>query len=340
MPTCALTASTPGALRRSPAAKRGVSAAESGRARAVFFGSGGFAVPILNALAEAPETDLVAVMTAPPRPAGRRAELTPTPVALRAAALGLPVFTPERLRTPDALAVLADLRADFGILSDYGKILPQAVLDLTPHGILNLHPSLLPRHRGATPIPATILAGDTETGVALFRMDAGMDSGDLLAEARVPLDGSEETPGLEPRLAAVAATLLRSNLAPWLAGDLVAVPQPATGVTTTRPLRREDGRLSPTQPAVELERAVRAYRPWPGTFLEIPGVRVAVLDAAVAPSATDDEPGTLVVDAGVPALATVAGRLRLVRVRPAGGSEMDGAAWLRGRPGVLGARVG
>jgi methionyl-tRNA formyltransferase len=262
-------------------------------------------------------------------------------VGERAAQLRLRVETPAKLRDLGVHAEFLSLRPEIGVLADYGKLLPQGFLDHPPHGILNLHPSLLPRHRGATPVPAAILAGDAETGVTLFRMDAGMDTGPIVASEAVALSGAEDAPALETRLSFVAAALLRRSLGPWLRGELPAVAQPDRGVSVTRPFRRADGRLDPAQPAAALERQVRALRPWPGTFLEVPGGRIAVLRAEVAPAKAGDEPGSLVPDAesGL-ALATARGRLRLVEVQPAGGRPMDGAALLRGRPGLVGARVG
>ena len=218
------------------------------RARTVFLGSGAFAVPVLAAVAAAPELSLEAVVTAPPRPAGRRAELTATAVGTAAAALGLPILTPERLRDPAFLGAFTAIRPAVGILADYGKILPAALLDLVPHGILNVHPSLLPRHRGATPIPAAILAGDATTGVSLFRMDPGMDTGPLVAVASTPLDPDEDAPALEERLAGLAAALVARSIGPYLRGEADPRPQPEEGITVTRPLAREDGRLDPTAP--------------------------------------------------------------------------------------------
>ncbi len=309
------------------------------RARTVFFGSGAFAVPILDAVLAAPGLALVAVVTAPPRPAGRRARPLATPVAARAAALPVPVLTPDRLRDPAFIASLAGLAPDVGVLADYGKILPGPVLDLPPHGILNLHPSLLPRHRGATPIPAAILAGDRETGVSLFRMDPGMDTGPLVAVEAAGLDPGEDAPSAEERLAELAAGLLLRSIGPYLRGELPPHAQPGEGVTVTRPLVREDGRLDPRRPATELERRVRALRPWPGTFLEIDDGRLAVLGAAVGEGSAGDVAGTIAADGSGVALATADGRLRLLEVRPAGGRPMDGAAYRRGRPAVVGARV-
>jgi methionyl-tRNA formyltransferase len=254
--------------------------------------------------------------------------------------MGLPLLTPERLRDPAFLETLAVLRPAVGVLADYGRLLPAAVLDLVPRGILNLHPSLLPRHRGATPIPAALLAGDAETGVSLFRMDPGLDTGPLVATARALLDAGEDAPHLEARLAGLAAALIARTIGPYLRGEVPARPQPDVGVTVTRPLRRGDGRLDATLPAALLERHVRALRPWPGTFVELPEGRLAVLRASVTDAVAGDVPGTLVAEGPGLALATGSGRLLLLEVQPAGGRPMDGAAYRRGRPTVVGSRVG
>jgi methionyl-tRNA formyltransferase len=310
------------------------------RTRTVFIGSGGFAVPVLRASLGHPGIDLVAVVTAPPRPAGRRGELASTPVA-RAVPPPIQILTPARLRAPGSLAELGALRPELALLADYGQIVPAPLLELR-HGALNLHPSLLPRYRGASPIAATILAGDQETGVTLMRMDAGLDTGDIVASERVTLTGDENAPGLEDRLAALAADLLERSLAPWLAGALAPRPQPVSGATMTRPLRREDGRLDPRRTAVELERQVRAYQPWPGSFVELAGVGRLVVWAA---SAADTSPGevatspTMLGTVGPHGLATAAGRLVLDEVQPAGGRRMPWADFVRGRPSVIGASI-
>lgn len=305
--------------------------ADAARVRTVFLGSGAFAVPALRALAGHPAIELVGVVTAPPRPAGRRLVPEPTAVALVAGELGLaPVLVPERLRSSTAVAEVLALGPDLAVLADYGQLVPPGLLALS-RGALNLHPSALPRWRGAAPIPATILAGDAVTAVTLMRMDEGLDTGPIVAVRTVPLTGAERAPDLEARLAAIAAELLAETLSDWLAGRIEPRPQPSTGVTTTRPLRREDGRLDPARPAAELERRVRAYLPWPGTFVELDGERLVVLAAAVAPTAAGDEPGRLVAEGRAPALATADGRLVLVEVTPAGRRPMAGDAWLRGR---------
>jgi len=310
-----------------------------GPVRVVLFGSGSFALPLLDSLVALPGVALVAVVSTPDRPAGRSAAPTPTPVVARARETGLPLFQPRSLRTTEAAEMLASLRPTVVVLADYGRIVPDALFAVPPAGFVNLHPSLLPRHRGATPIPAAIAAGDPETGVTLFLMDAGMDTGPIIATARRGLDGTETAPMLEAALAADAAALLAATLPEWLAGELRAIPQPETGVTTTRPLRREDGRLDPSGGADALERLVRAHLPWPGSFVETPLGRLIVTRAAVGPAEADDVVATIVADGDGLALATVDGRLRLLDVRLAGARSMTAAELRRGRPALVGSAV-
>jgi methionyl-tRNA formyltransferase len=313
-------------------------------ARTIFLGSGAFALPILAGLTGSPDVELVGVVTAPARPRGRRAQLRATPVAEAAADAGLPILEPRNLRDPEMRASLEAMGPDLIVLADYGRLVPAGLLDLPPHGALNLHPSLLPRHRGASPVPAAILAGDAETGVTLMRMDAGLDTGPIVAQARVALHGDEVAPELEGRLAGVAAALLANMLPGWLDGRLEVVPQSGEGATLTRPLRREDGRLDAARGAAELERQVRAYQPWPGSFVEQDGLRLIVWKATpMAPDAGPgpgqpgghdpggDVPGTLVPASDGLALVTASGWLRLDEVQPPGGRRMSGAAYRRGR---------
>jgi methionyl-tRNA formyltransferase len=308
-------------------------------ARTILLGSGSFAVPILDAVAAHPRVDLVAVVTAPDRPAGRSKALTPTPVAARARELGVPVLQPARVRSPEAVAALAALQPELGVLADYGQIIPAALLDLPRRGILNVHPSLLPRHRGATPIAATIAAGDAEGGVTIFRMDEGVDTGPIVATRAWPLDGTERAPALEARAASEGAELLRSTLGPWLDAAVNAHPQGAGGVTLTRPFRREDARLDPSRPAGELERRVRANEPWPGTFVDTELGRVSLLAASVGEARPGDEPGRLVEHDGRLALATADGRLVLEEARREGRRSSDGSEFLRGQRQLVGTSV-
>ena len=299
--------------------------------RTLFFGSGSVALPALTRLLGCDLVDVATVVTAPARPAGRKGVLTPTPVAQLALAHGLAVLTPSSLRDQSTLAQLRALQPGLIVLADYGRIIPAAVLDLPPHGALNIHPSLLPRHRGAAPVAGAILAGDRETGVTVMRMDEGLDTGPILAQVAVTLDGSEVAPELEERLATLGADLLIEQLPAWLDGSLTARPQAASGATLTRLLRREDGRLDPARPAAELERQVRAYQPWPGSFLEHDGTRLKVWAAGVLDQQVAVEPGAVVLTEGTLGLGTVDGVLRLDEVQPAGKRRMSGAEYRRGQ---------
>lgn len=312
---------------------------DSGGTRVVFFGSGSFALPILDVLRATPSVDVVAVVSAPDRPAGRGQAARSTPVIEAAREAGISVVQPTRLRDAEAIAALAAFDAELGILADYGRIVPPAVLALPPRGFLNVHPSLLPRHRGASPIPAAILASDPETGVSIIEMGAGIDDGPVVAQARHGLNGDERAPELEARLAALGADLLARTLAPWLGGTVRAERQDDDAATLTRPLRREDGRLDPALPASALERRVRAYAPWPGSYVETAAGRLNIDAATVTPSRAGDAAGTLVADEGGLALATSDGRLRLDDVRLAGTRRMSGAELRRGRPALVGESV-
>jgi methionyl-tRNA formyltransferase len=307
-------------------------------ARTIFLGSGGFAVPAAEALARDPRINLLGVVLAPAAP-----EVHPAldlPVAQWAARRGVGTYRPARLRDPSVIDGIARGAPDLLVLADYGKIVPQQILDLPRFGALNLHPSLLPRHRGATPIEAAILEGDKETGVSLMRMDAGLDTGPLIAQRRVPLRRDETAPQLEGILAGVAAELLTETLGPWLAGQLAPVPQAVDGVTLTRPLRREDGRLDPSRGIEFLDRQIRALQPWPGTFVETQFGRVKVLDARPLEAGSSRTPGQLIrLPANRLALAARDGLLELVDVQPAGGRRMSGAELLRGRPALAGSIV-
>ncbi len=226
--------------------------------RTVFIGSGGFGIPALRRLVARDDIELVGAVTAPPKPVGRRQELAPTEVGRFARDQGIaPILTPPRLRDSAAVDAIRRLEPELAVLADYGQIVPAALLEL-PYGALNLHPSLLPRHRGASPIPAAILAGDVETGVTLMRMDPGLDTGPIIAVRRTPLDGTETQESLLARLAAVAGEVLDASLEPWLRGELDQSPQPGDGATLTRPAEAR-GRAARSG-----EAGCRARAPGPG----------------------------------------------------------------------------
>ncbi len=310
--------------------------ADGSRVRTVFLGSGPFATGILDVLAAHPAVDVVGVVTAPPRPAGRGRQLEPTVIERRARALVIErILTPERLRAADATESVLALEPGLVVLADYGQLVPGAILRVA-HGALNLHPSLLPRHRGATPIPAAILAGDRQTGVTLMQMDEGLDTGPIAAQRIWPLDGTETAPILGSSLGHLAAELLAEELGRWLDGAIAPVAQPVDGVTVTRALRREDGRLDPRHSSAALERQVRAYQPWPGSFIDTIAGRIVVWRAADA-----DRTGSALAGELDPiGLATGDGRrLILEEVQPAGRGRMSWDALLRGRPSLIGSTV-
>jgi methionyl-tRNA formyltransferase len=303
--------------------------------RAVFFGSGSFAVPILDALVAMPGIRLDAVVSAPDRPVGRKAILTPTPVTAHARDLGIPMLQPSRVRTPESVAALRAVAPDLIVLADYGQLIPRELLDLPPRGFLNLHPSRLPRHRGAAPIPATILAGDVESAVTLIVVTDEMDAGPIVAVEPLEVRAGDTSVTLEKRAAGVAATLLTRALPEWLAGRLEARQQPRDGVTLTRPLRRKDGLLDPTRSAVELERQVRAYQPWPGSYIEIAPGRLIVWQAGVEPRQPRDAQGELVATRrdGI-GLVVSDGVLVLEEVQLAGKRRVSAAEFRRGYPSL------
>jgi len=303
--------------------------------RAVFFGSGCFAIPILEALVDLPGIRVERVVSAPDRPVGRKAIVTPTPVTARARELGLDLMQPSRVRAPEAVEALRAIGPDLAILADYGQLIPSALLDLPPRGFLNLHPSALPRHRGAAPIPATILAGDAASAVTLIVVTEEMDAGPIVAVEPLEVRADDTAVTLEERASLVAARLLTRALPEWLAGRLQPRVQPGEGVTSTRPLRRADGLLDSTQSALELERQVRAYQPWPGSHLETGVGRLIVWVASVAETESGDVPGGLFATReGGLALATANGRLVLEVVQRAGGRRMTAAEFRRGNPAV------
>jgi methionyl-tRNA formyltransferase len=265
--------------------------------------------------------------------------MTPTPIEDVARGIGIDVvLAPERLRDAASVDAILALRPRLAVLADYGQIVPSTLLDLES-GALNLHPSLLPRHRGATPIPAAILAGDRETGVTLIRMDEGLDTGPIVAQRSVPLDGTETASSLEAELRDLAATVLDDSVGPWLRGELPPRPQAEDGVSLTRPLRREDGRLDPERPAALLERQVRAYQPWPGSFVDTIAGRMVVWDVDVPGGSIDGEDRTPGHIGGFGMYAADGVYLRFLEVQPAGGHRMAWQDFIRGRPAVVGSAV-
>lgn len=300
--------------------------------RIIFMGTPDFAVPALEALVAAGH-QVVAAYTQPPRPGGRRGkELTPTLVHRKAEELGIEVRHPASLKGAEEQAAFAALAADIAVVAAYGLILPQAVLDAPRHGCLNLHGSLLPRWRGAAPIQRAILAGDAETGVDIMRMEAGLDTGPVLLEGRIPID--RKTAGeLTAELAQIGADLIVRVLA-----DLAAypdVPQPDDGVTYAKKIDKAETRLDFAQDAAQVERQVRAFAPAPGAWFDYQGERCKVLAAELAEGG--GAPGE-VLDERL-TIACASGAIRPTLVQRAGRPAMPTADMLRGWTIPLGARL-
>lgn len=261
------------------------------------------------------------VVTQPDRPAGRHYRLSPPPIKVAATELALEIFQPERIRDPDAVKRITDVRPDFLVVAAYGQIIPASLLTLPRVGPLNVHASLLPRHRGPAPIPWTILEGDSETGVTIIRMDSGVDTGPILAQARVPMAADERTTFLEEKLANLGAELLVRTLDPLATGIVVSRPQPPSGVTYARRLTREDGRLNPAEmTAEEIDRRVRALNPEPGCWIRLGNADVKVLQGQIAARPWER---------GLP-VETRLGTYLIYAVQPQGGKPMLVDAYLRG----------
>lgn len=305
----------------------------------VFFGTSEFAVPSLKALVGERENTLgagtrfkvVAVVTQPDRAVGRHAEITKSPLKLAAEHFGIPVFQFEQVKSDEAFEKLSTIKADVAVVASFGQIIPQRVLDLYKHGMVNVHSSLLPKYRGASPIQAAIANGDEETGVTIMLIDSKMDHGPILDMWPTKIEPKETTAMLTPRLAELGAELLARTLPDYIDGKIQPMEQDHDKATMVKLLSREDGRLDAVaKSAEELERLVRANDPWPGTFIEIDGKRLKVL-ASEVDGATDEPAGTRYQVDGMPAIASADGvGLILTTVQPEGKPPLEGAAFLRG----------
>jgi methionyl-tRNA formyltransferase len=290
-------------------------------------GSPDFAVPALDALAAA--YAVAGVVTQPDRPAGRGGSLHPPAVKTAALRLGIAFIQPERLRTPEAMTQLQAWAPDLIVVAAFGQILRPAVLDLPRYGCINIHGSLLPRGRGAAPIQAAILDGDTETGITIMKMDPGVDTGPILSQRSIPITPDDTGGTLFAKLTPIGAQLLLETLPRYLSGELVPQPQPAEGATYAPMLKKEDGLLDFNQPAIALERRVRAFQPWPGTWFDWKGMPLKVVRTSVS-EANSPGAGARIKIEGRPAMGTGQGILILEEVQPAGKKLMPGKAFLAG----------
>jgi methionyl-tRNA formyltransferase len=299
------------------------------------------ALPILEALI-AEEYDMVGVYTRPDRRAGRGRRLAASPVKTLALEHGIPVFQPASLRRDEgARAEFARLKPDVIVVAAYGLFLPSDILELPPLGCLNIHPSLLPRHRGPSPVAAAILNGDSETGVSLMKLDEGMDSGPILAQKCTPIGVNENTEELTERLFAIGAQLLIDTLPDWSEGTIDAKPQDDSKATITSLLERSDGEIGWSRPADEIARKVRAFQPWPGTFTSWNGKTLKIIEAeSTGVSASGGLPGDVVEsDDPSPAIVTGDGLLKIGRLQLEGKIAIAASDFVLGYQDFIGSNL-
>ena len=293
----------------------------------VFMGSPDFSLSALRLLAE--NYQVVGVVTQPDRASGRGRELKAPPVKTLALELNIPVIQPEKLREPEAMQQLREWNPDLIVVAAFGQLLKKEVLDLPKYGCINIHASLLPRWRGAAPINAAILAGDEETGITIMKMDVGLDTGPMLAIKKIRIRRDDTAGSVFQALSKLGANLLIETLPNYLAGNITPTPQPEEGSTYAPMLKKQDGQLDFTRPAVELERRVRAMNPWPGAWFEWNGNVLKVARASVS-EAKGLGIGSRFTVEGRPAVMSADGALVLDEVQPAGKKAMPGKSFLSG----------
>ena len=308
--------------------------------RAVFFGTPHFAVPCLDALAEV--ATVVGVVCQPDKPQGRGLVLTPPPVKVRAVERGFPVVQPTKLRTGEFAAWLRAQNADVAVVVAYGRILPEDVLDAPRLKCVNVHASLLPKYRGAAPITWAVVRGETETGITLMQMDAGMDTGAMLEQYKLAIGPNETAGELGERLSVLGAEAIRTGLPRFLEGQLVARAQDDSGVTLAPMLKKEDGRIDFTKSARQVHDHVRGMSPWPGAFTSLAGKTIKVHSTRIADvTRATAAPGEIVLaDKTRVIVACGAGAVELERVQLEGKKPVRGADWFLGRGVAEGDRLG
>lgn len=296
-------------------------------ARIVFMGTPDFAVPALEQLVR--HHEVAAVVTQPDRPAGRSRQLQPPPVKVVAQRLGIPVLQPGRVRRPEAVEALRALVPELFVVAAFGQILPQAVLDIPMRGCINVHASLLPRWRGAAPIQAAIRAGDRETGITIMLMDAGLDTGPILSQRALPIAPDETGQSLHDKLSALGANLLIATLPGYLDGVITPQPQDDSRSTYAPMIRKEEGHIDWRQPAVAIERLVRAFNPWPGAYALWNGHHLKFHSGTVGPG--EAAPGLVVEHEGRIAVGTGSGLFYPHVLQMAGRAPLPIDDFVRGR---------
>lgn len=307
--------------------------------RVLFYGSPDFAVPTLQALIDSPYRP-VAVVTQPDARAGRGRSLRPPPIKELAALYDIRALQPERLRERAAIAQIASLRPTLQIVAAYGQIIPVEILDLPAHGTLNVHASLLPRWRGASPISAAILHGDEETGVTIMLVDETEDTGDILRQRATGIDPAEHAGHLSDRLAGMGAELLMETIPAWLVSEIDPQPQDHSLATRARRVQKQQGRIDWAGSADEIARHVRAYTPWPAAATSLGNASIRITQASSVGKNVGSEPGEVVEADGTIHVATGDGVLAIERLQRAGKKELSAEEFLRGARDLVGRRFG
>ena len=300
--------------------------------RVLFIGTGEIGVPVLHSLQNSHDHELVAVVTQPDKPVGRAQRIEAPPIKAALEGSTLPILQPEKIKNPEAIAAIRALAPDVIVVMAYGQILPRAILEIPRLACLNLHASLLPRHRGAAPIQAAIVAGDRESGITVMYMDEGLDTGDILLRAKLEIAADETGGSLHDRLAQLAPGALHEALGLLQAGNAPRIPQDSSAATYAGKLEREDGRIDWTESAALIERKIRAFNPWPGAFAVLRDaagrdLKLKIFSAKVV-DAANKAPGEIVV-------AAKDGALSLGEVQLEGKRRMSAAEFLRGYPAPL-----
>jgi methionyl-tRNA formyltransferase len=261
--------------------------------RIVFMGSPEFAVPSLYRLVSN-GYEVVAVYTQPDRPAGRGKTISVSSVKQAALGLGLNIIQPIKLKLPEEIEQFSTLKPEVVIVAAFGQMLPKAILEIPPHGCINIHPSLLPRHRGASPIAAAILAGDEFTGVSIMKMDVGMDTGPVITRAQIPVASDDTTGTLTRKLSLISASLVQDVLIHWIRGELKAEAQNEAEATYSAPITKNEGEITWQKQAVAIWQQIRAFQPWPGAYTRWQGKRLEIIQGLPLPSSIPVTAGQVV----------------------------------------------
>lgn len=307
--------------------------------RVLFYGSPDFALPTLRALIDSPYRP-IAVVTQPDARAGRGRSLKPPPIKELAAEHGIPALQPAHLRDPAAIAQIGSLKPDLQVVAAYGQIIPVEILDLPVHGTLNVHASLLPRWRGASPVSAAILHGDDETGVTIMLVDATEDTGDILRQRATAIDPAEHAGHLNDRLAELGAGSLLETIPDWLDGSIVPVAQQSELATRARRVKKQQGRIDWSAAAVVIARHIRAYTPWPGASTQLDKTQIRITESSVGQGEAAEAPGTIVSTGRTITVSTGVGVLDITRIQRAGKRELSAEEFARGTRNLIGQRFG